>query len=73
MSLGDDLTCCGENFVIGAVIVCQDDDIGVVVLLAESLDIADVGALETENCLIVVAHRHDVGVSSLARQRKQQA
>ena len=70
MSLSDDLARCGENFVIGAVIVRQHDDIGVVVLLAESLDIADVGTLKTENRLIVVAHRHDVGVSSLARQCK---
>ena len=54
-----------------AVIVRQHDDFRLVIVLAEALDIANIGALKTENRLIVVADRHDVGIVLIASQVKQ--
>ena len=54
-----------------AVIVRQHDDFRVVIVLAEALDIANIRALKTENRLVVVADRHDVGIVLIASQVKQ--
>ena len=41
-------------------------------MLAHALNIANIGALKTENRLIVVADRHDVGIVLIASQVEQQ-
>ena len=54
-----------------AIIVRQHDNFRVVIALAETLDIANIGALKTENRLVIVADRHDVGIVLIASQVEQ--
>ena len=63
---------CRQDVSRRAVIVRQHDNFRVVIVLAEALDIANVRALKTENRLIVVADRHDVGIVIIASQVEQQ-
>ena len=49
-----------ENGLRRAVVVGQNDASVIWVALAETMDVADIGALKTVDCLIIVAYRHDV-------------
>ena len=67
-ALGDDAAGGGEDLLCRTVVVGQDDDSWVMIVLTEALDIADIGALETEDGLVVVAHCHDVWLRLVASQ-----
>ena len=69
-TLGDDAAGGGEDLLCRTVVVGQDDDGWVVIMLAEALDIADIGTLEAEDGLVVVAHCHDVWLRLVASQIK---
>ena len=49
-----------KDFLRRAVVVGQNDAGVIGVPLAETMDVADIGALETVNRLIIVAYRHNV-------------
>ena len=67
-TLSDDAAGGGEDFLCRTIVVGQDDDGWVMIVLTEALDIADIGALEAEYGLVVVADCHDVWFRLVASQ-----
>ena len=67
-ALGDDAAGGGEDLLCRTVVVSQDDDGWVVLVLAEALNVANVGALEAKNGLVVVTDCHDVWLRLVAGQ-----
>ena len=62
-ALGDDTAGSGEDLLCRTVVVSQDDDGWVVIVLAEALNVANVGALEAKNGLVVVTD-YEIGRAS---------
>ena len=60
LGLDDDFAHEVEDGLVAAVVLVEDDDGGVAVFLMEGEDVFDVGALEFEDGLVVVADGEDV-------------
>ena len=69
-ALGDDAAGGGEDLLCRTIVVGQDDDGWVVIVLAEALNVANIGALKAKNGLVVVTDCHDVWFRLVASQIK---